>query len=71
MFSFSSPDFDGTPWCDVCEIDVLIWEILFGELISVDTFISESGLFYLWVCSFCKAGNFTFVPYYIFSYFTS
>ncbi len=25
MFSFSSPDFDGIQWCDVCEIDVSIW----------------------------------------------
>lgn len=71
MFSFSSPDFEGSPWCDACNFDVGIWRILFGDLMFMENFVSESGLFYLWICPLCRAGNLTFVPYYILSYFTS
>jgi hypothetical protein len=45
--------------------------ILSGELVFMDAFVPQSGLLYLWVCPFCKAGNLTFVPYYILSCCTS
>jgi len=71
VFSFSSPDFGESPWCDTCEIDIPIWMILSGGLVFMDAFVPQSGLLYLWVCPFCQAGNLTFVPYYILSCFTS